>query len=340
VNDGSTPRKKFRWLRYLGIPLLAVMIWIAGPADLWAVARETRPGWIALAFLLNLPALGLKAFRWWLMVRWQGMRLSFGRAYLAYYSALLVGFLTPGRVGEMVKAFTLKRECGVTFGRGFSSVLADRLFDLYLLLMLGAVGFVRFSFVDDIGGWGGFALACAALLVPLFFLRESSARWLGRRLAALPLLRRKRELILGKVDDFAGGLTALTPPRIALCALLTVAAYVLFFVQCMMCAWALGFTLDWVDLVLMMAATNLIGFISPFISNIGTREIALTSFLALVTPPFPMETAVAWGMVQFLVFFFGGGLIGFICWQISPMGLRKAVEDVRQGEIQNSKSPL
>jgi uncharacterized protein (TIRG00374 family) len=314
-----------RWLRLIGVALLALLIVRVGPGKLARALAHASPWWLLLGFALNLPQIGLKAFRWRLTVNWQGIRFGYRQSLLAYFGSLLVGFLTPGRLGEMAKAFVLREEAGVGLARAFSSVVLDRVFDLYFLVVLGAIGFFRFALVGPVLSHGAFALFCIVFFIPLPFLNARVARWAARVAAGAPLLRGRRAWLLTKADEFAEGLAVLTPPRLLACVALTIAAYAIFFAQCACCSMALGFALPVADMVLMMAVTNLIGFIPISISNIGTREAALVYLFAHMTPPLPAELAIGWGLGQFLVLFAGGGLIGFICWQIAPLGMRRAL---------------
>jgi uncharacterized protein (TIRG00374 family) len=309
-------------LRYLGLVLLVALVWHAGPRNLLTIWGRALPWWLALAWILNLPQIGLKALRWWLSVRWQGIALSYPRALLAYFSSLLAGFLTPGRVGELSKVFTLKYECGVPLAKGLSSVILDRAFDFYLLLALGAIGLVRFALVGSVLPWWLLAALAVLFLLPLTALNPRVVRRMARLGPVRPRLREK-------AGQFADGLEAFSPGRLALCAVLTAAAYAIFFLQVLLCAWSLGFTVPFRDLVLLMAATNLLTFLPISISGLGTREAALIYFLARIRPPQPADVAVALGLVIFMVFFVGGGLIGFVCWQWAPIGLRRAVHEAR-----------
>jgi len=322
-----------RFLHYLGLILLILLIYEAGPRNLWAISRRAHWGWLLLAWALNLPQLGLKAYRWYLNVNWQQIKLSYPRAFLAYFSSLLVGFLTPGRVGEMAKVFTLKYECGVPLARGMSSVVLDRVFDLYLLLALGALGFMRYSILGTLLSWRALALLALLFLIPLFFLHAPTVRRLGGWAARLPLFDKRAAQIEEKAGQFADGLAVFNTPRVLICVLLTVASYFIYFVQCLMCARALNFTTPYFDMVFLMAATNLMTFIPISISGLGTRELCLTYFLGQIFTAMPkaevQSLAVAFGLTIFAVFFVGGGLIGYVCWHWAPIGLRTAVRDVR-----------
>jgi uncharacterized protein (TIRG00374 family) len=330
ANTALRRHHPLRWLRLTGLFLLLILIYYAGPRNLLAHLSGAGVGWLLLGFVLNLPQLGLKAWRWHLLVRWQGIRFSYRQSLLAYFGALLIGFLTPGRLGEMAKAFALRHEAGVGLARAFSSVVIDRVFDLYLLVVLGLLGFFRFALIGPVVSRGAFASICLAFFVPLLFLNERVARWSGGVIADFPLLRGRRDWLAAKVDEFAVGLSSLTPARMLVSTALTVVAYAIFFLQCYCCAWALGFTLPVVDLVLIMAVTNVIGFLPFSISNIGTREAGIVFFFTLLRPPLPAALAIGWGLAQFLVLFVGGGLLGFVCWQIAPMGMRLSLGEARR----------
>ncbi|MEN6625586.1 MAG: lysylphosphatidylglycerol synthase transmembrane domain-containing protein [Candidatus Sumerlaeia bacterium] len=322
----KTVLRIFHWL---GMAMLAGLIYWAGPRKMLELAGRLNPWWLLLGFLLNIPQIGLKAFRWKKMVNWQGMKFSYPQAFLSYFGSLLIGFITPGRLGEMIKAVTLRNECRVPLARGLSSVILDRVFDMYLLLSLGSLGIVRFAVVGTKLSWPAFIATCVAMFLPLAFLNERVFRLATGIIIGLPALRPRAEWLREQVNHFAEGLAVLTPRHLLTSVGLTVCAYTLFFVQCLCCALALGFTLPFRDLVLMMAASNFISLvpISPP-NGLGTREACLTYFLARTVPPQGVTTAVSFGLTIFLVLFVGGGLIGWVCWLYAPLGMRRAASEV------------
>ncbi len=63
-----------------------------------------------------------------------------GLAFSFIWRPLYLGNLTPGRAGDFAKVFYLKQDLKLSTGKGITSVLVDRVFDLYLLLVLGGLG--------------------------------------------------------------------------------------------------------------------------------------------------------------------------------------------------------
>ena len=77
-------------------------------------------------------------------------------------SSIYIGFVTPGRLGEFVKAVYLKSDKGLSLSKGMSSVLVDRLFDLYLLIILGLIGIWKFDILGKLSN-------TSLLLLTIFF---------------------------------------------------------------------------------------------------------------------------------------------------------------------------
>ena len=139
------------WLRMVGLALLGVLFW---RLDITAMARLVRNidrNLLLLAVVFNLPMVLLKTLRWRVLMFPQNIYYSVSKAYLAYFGGIFIGFLTPGRLGEFVRAVHVKQDCNISIGHALSGVLADRLFDLYVLLIVGGLAF-RYE-ADGLSRW-------------------------------------------------------------------------------------------------------------------------------------------------------------------------------------------
>lgn len=124
----------------------------------------------ALALYADLPhmAIALARFRWqylpvilaltlsnyaWRFVKWQ-YYLRRLQIRLPWYKSLLVSLsglsmaITPGKVGEILKAYQLKRATGVEISRTTPIIVAERLTDGIALFGLASTGLVLYHF-----GW-------------------------------------------------------------------------------------------------------------------------------------------------------------------------------------------
>jgi uncharacterized membrane protein YbhN (UPF0104 family) len=135
-------------LRLVG-PLLLVLV-IARMKDAGAVLDTFRSaaGWpLALAVALNLVSVHVKVVRWGVLLRTRGIAYPLRQAWTSFLASSYAGMLTPGRVGDALRAQYLRHDLGVPYAEGLASVAMDRICDLYVLAGFVAVAVVRFSSV-------------------------------------------------------------------------------------------------------------------------------------------------------------------------------------------------
>ena len=109
------------------------------PGRVAAVLRRFSPGAAAAAAGLVLAGLALRALRWHLYTRVLGLGVPAGPSLLAFIASFAFT-ATPGKVGEVVKSFLLKRRFGVPVSSTAASLVVERVTDLLAMLMLAAVG--------------------------------------------------------------------------------------------------------------------------------------------------------------------------------------------------------
>jgi len=197
--------------------------------SIWANARDVGAAlaqfdWTAALFGLALAA-GNYAVRW---VRWEyylrrlGIRIDTRDSVLVF----LAGFaltVTPGKLGEAVKALLLRQSHGISATRTAPIVVAERVTDLTALLVLALAG--AFTLKVDRGFLGAGAIAVALALVLI------GSERLGDRL--LDLLAR-----VGPLERFIPKLRAshrtaaqlLRPAPLLMSTALSVAAW---FLECL-----------------------------------------------------------------------------------------------------------
>ena len=132
-------RSVYVFCRFAGLAILAILLWQSDRQALIDLLHLADGYLVAIAIGLNLPLVALKAVRWCWLLQGQGISYGIGRATVAYFSSIFLGLLTPGRLGEFVKMLHVSQDCGISTGRAFSSVLADRLCDFYFLSLVGVM---------------------------------------------------------------------------------------------------------------------------------------------------------------------------------------------------------
>ncbi len=128
------------------IVLVAVALYADAPRMIVAIVHFR---WEYLPLIL-----GLTLFNYfWRFVKWQyylkrlHIGISHPKSLLIFVSGLSMA-ITPGKVGELLKSYLLKRETGAAVSRTSPIIVAERLTDGIAMLVLAATGLVLYRF-----GW-------------------------------------------------------------------------------------------------------------------------------------------------------------------------------------------
>ncbi len=203
-----------RWMAIcLGLTCALFFGWLAFRnvdwAAAWAAWAGANWGVLALAPLLMLASVVLRAWRWRLILR-DHPAARFGALILAAGIGLGANAVLPGKLGEAVAAHALGRLADVSRIQSLGIVVITRLFDLFVLFALAlCASFVLPGAARSVQGFSILvvSLAGVALITPVVLLRT---RW-GR--ALLGRLREMAARILGPgpvdyAEKFARGLAS------------------------------------------------------------------------------------------------------------------------------------
>ena len=305
----SSPRIATLVLRFLGPVLLAAVL--LSRSREWGTVRGTlvtaslAPLLVALA--LNAVVIPLKVVRWQVLLRHRDIHYPWGRALGAVLASGFVALMTPGRVGDALRAHYLRHEVHATYAAGFASVVMDRFCDLYVLLGFAALGVVRFG--PALVGRLALALTLIGpLLLVIPGIAERLARWPYRRLLT-NVDPEGFATFLGALRSYVGKSLLLTIP-------LTVAAFATNYVQGWLMARAIGVDLSIEDVAYLMAIASLLALLPISPSGVGVRELFFSAAFPLVGHS-PAE-GVSFGLLVSFVLYLSMLLPGFVAWQLSP----------------------
>ena len=313
------PRGGFSWaLRLVGpVLLLIVIVRMPDRAALGRVLGSADLAPLLAALALNAANLGLKVERWRGLLRAQGRSYGAGRATLAYLSSSYVGMLTPGRVGDALRAQYLRHDLGVSYPEGLASVVMDRVCDLYVLVVFVMVGVYRFSAVVGELAWLAWVgvLVLLTVLAPLALLVPGIAEAVVGRLYARAV-GAGAGVETGGLARFLEALRGLVRRPLVVAAVMTVAAFFVNYAQGWLLARALHLDISFFDMVCLMAIASLLGLIPISVSGVGVREV----LFALVFPAlgYGVEAGVGLGLLIFAVMYLAPIAAGFVSWQMAP----------------------
>lgn len=154
--------------------IYALLAAYADVAALLASLGRFSAGSIAAMLGLTLAGYGLRAIRWRYLASRLGHRIRIADALYIQFSTITMT-VTPGKVGEVLKAYLGREIAGIPISRGLGFVFSERLADLIAVLVLSVGG------VSALHG-GPFPLLVAALVVAAGTFVAGSERFHARAL--------------------------------------------------------------------------------------------------------------------------------------------------------------
>lgn len=261
----------------LGLTVLYALASLAalGFSDqLRAVVRATPPAVVAQFLAMITFAFALRAAKWC----WLARCMEIGGGWRLAAAVYVGGFpmtLTPGRVGEMWRAWALNRRAGVTYRRALPLVVCDRLVDLNALLLFAALGVFSAALAYRLP-----ALLALTLLLPVLvgLLHPRWCRW-AVGVAWVMVGRRAVRGFASLRAVFRNLALAARPAVYAPALVLAILAWGVEAAAIWQAARALGGALSLVGAMSVLGLGNIAGVLSFLPGGIGGQEAVMIALL-------------------------------------------------------------
>lgn len=304
-----------RYYRLIGIVILLIIFTRVDFQKIMIYLSKLDLRSLILVNLLILPGLFLKAYRWRYLLKLQGVDYSVLDSFMSYLGGVGAGIITPGRIGEAVKAVYLKEEIGLPLSEGLASVFLDRLFDLYILTLLGYLGLWYFLDIKNVQ-FGLFIFLSIFVFIPLFLLLNKSLllEKISKVIYKLIISGLDKSLFEGQVKDFSRALKKIITQRIYLPFVFTILAYIIYFWQSYLLSRLAFINISYIAVIFFVSIASLVSMVPITILGIGTREAALIYLFSLVG--LNVESAVIYSFLLFFSFYVVTGVLACIGWFI------------------------
>ncbi|MGH7961556.1 MAG: lysylphosphatidylglycerol synthase transmembrane domain-containing protein [Candidatus Binatia bacterium] len=294
-----------RWVK-AGISL-GLLTLLVGVTDLGALTRQVltaRVEIFLLAFVGYLAGQVLSVYRWQLLARPFGFAQPLRAFAVYYFVGMYLNLFAPSIVlGDLGRGLLLA-EGRRDIGPAFSSVLADRVSGVVMLLWVSAGGFLLFgpTVLPALLCYGTIAAAALTAIgwwaLPHVVARCGSPRHKWRRVVEKIIVPyRARTLLLTHV------------------CVLALAFHFFQLGLLMLLAYALGFAVPFWYLMLFTPLVTIVSVLPLSFSGIGVRESGYVVCLALIGVG--RDQALALGLLWSAIVL-GAGLVGGVVLLLSP----------------------
>ncbi len=314
---------------------LFLMLHLGGFVLLWFLVRDLNwssflramqsyPLWkyfVGLGFLLLVYF--MKAWRWQILDRSFGIRISLKTALVFYFSAGFLSVITPGRLGEFAKIYFLKRKYNITTAKATSSVVLDRIWDVLILSLFASISLSLFYTGSTV----------LVLVVIAMLLLGSILVILFPGVVFKPLLyfllrfKEKHDkleelFLMWKENRFKRILPALT---------LSLLPYLLLVSIPFLFSASTLYPIKLMDSIGAISISNILSFIPVTIAGFGTRELVFSEIWKLSN--YPKEVAISISTSYFMVTYLGSLLMGGIVYLFNLKALYRPAEIRSQSSV-------
>jgi len=289
----------FLLIRLLGVGLFIYILTTVDLVALWMHMKEVEGHFLLLAILFQVILLFIKALRWHILNDGSRESKRWMRSFGEFFESYAIGVITPGRLGELVKAGHA-REKNRIMETGIR-VVVERGFDLGIFVIIAGLALLL-TFNDTTSNiLGLLALLGGMFVMILAFIFMGSARathiiqvFLNR----LPFLSLNFDLSFRKK----------TMNIQFTIFLLSIISNLSYFISCYFLAAGLSFDQSVLFISGAVAIAGLLNMLPITVMGLGTRE---GTFL-LLFKPMAEPLILAFSGLVFLVAQIGGGIISFI----------------------------
>lgn len=147
--------KSLKSILKITLPLLlgGVLVWYSlrkiSFSELATYFTNANYFWISLGVFFGILSHLSRAYRWKYMLEPMGYSLRFSNSIMAVFSGYLINYTVP-RAGEVSRATILTNYEGVPFEKGFGTIVAERVADVFVMLLI--IGFTliwKFEIIYD-----------------------------------------------------------------------------------------------------------------------------------------------------------------------------------------------
>jgi uncharacterized protein (TIRG00374 family) len=274
-----------------------------------------NPWWLLAAFAVYYLGFPIRGYRWSLLLRGIGLRLSVRDSTEIIFVSWLVNSLVPAKLGEVYRAWLLKVNYPVSLSATFGTIFIERMFDIFAIVILG-LGAAFWSFrtgLDDtvraimlLG-----IIVVIAIAIGLFTLRNFGQRLVER----LPLPERAKELY----ERFEEGVFSMDRRSLPMVALLTLLIWTTEAMRLLFVTYALGF-----DISLGISGAFFVALVASLLTavpltpaGLGIVEAGVVGLLTVVYGA-DLNEATAIALVDRAISVLSVVILGFIAYLLSP----------------------
>jgi len=253
-------------LFFTGLIVLFFIIIQSGIIKNYAILFTVSIPLLIIAFIFSNVNILVKIYRWKYLSEKYNQHVTMEEASIITISSLYFANITPGKVGDLFKAYYMQKKYSLNFFNGVSMIFYERFFELMILFLTA----IAILFIDLRGISVIILEICAAILIllALFYYKvDFFLRFLEKILIRLPLIKTKEINFHIRKLPFLDILAVF---------IITFISLILEFLRLWIVALAFGYLLNPLHVSIFFSLAIVAGLVSQIPLGIGITEGSLS----------------------------------------------------------------
>ena len=287
----------------IGIVLFIFILSKIDMSKLFAILTTSHLMYIVIAALLAPVIMFVMALRWHFILRALEVRYNLVNDCISLIIGALLAEVTPGRLGELVRAQYLTQETDASPGKAVFSIIIDRIYDIFILVGLAGISSFALTAIYAVD------IPLSLIIVFSIGVVVSITLFMNERVVRLVLSPVFNFLIPGKYQqrahfhfaEFYSGLKSMQVSTHVVSVALSSLIWILKLLALFFLSRALGVEIPFWFVVSIGSIAVVVSLLPITVSGFGTRDAVFIFFLSFYN--ISAEFAVALSFL-FLVFGF------------------------------------
>jgi len=309
-----------RWQFWLGLIVSAVFLWLALRGlkleEVFDIIRAANPVWLLPGVAVYFVAVVARTWRWQALLRPLKV-VSVRKLFTVVVIGYMGNNIYPARIGELLRAYVLRRNEQISISSSLATIVVERLFDGLVVLLLVFLVLPSAQAQWDLPGSMRALIAAGSFLfftALVVFLALAARPDIASRVYGFLIVRliphRLRARVGELLDRFMTGLSALRDFRqVLIIFLITLVIWLLETATYWLVMQAFPFEVPFTTLMLMNGVANLVTTIPALPGYVGTFD--LPGIAVLVASGVDPEIATSYTLVLHAVLWLPVTLLGF-----------------------------
>jgi uncharacterized protein (TIRG00374 family) len=289
------------FLFFIGLLILGYVIFKSGIIENYQILFKVNIPLLLVALCLSLGTIAFRIFRWKFLSEKYQTQIGWHDASLVSVASLFYANITPGKIGDLYKAYYMQKRYALHFFDGVSMIFYERFFELMILFLAAcAIVFIQLKGITVI-----ILEVTAVILVLLFFFYYKAdyvLRLMEKYSSKIPFFKKIPAGFKIKKLKFSDIISVF---------IITACSLVLEFVRLWIVALAFGYALNPILLTIFFCLSIIAGLASQIPLGVGVMEASFGYFLILLGVSAMDSMAIV--LTDRMISMYFVLILGFIC---------------------------